>query len=221
MSSYCLGIDGAGNLRQAADGRVLARRCDGLLRRGLVDVGEAHPLHGVEVIKIAPIFLEPVRGRQGLGVISEMVLAELACGVAKIVQELGECRCTCPQVGRASGDFRQGHADAQRVHAGEEGSTPSRAALLGVISHEDRAFIADAIDVRRFADREAPVIDARLHPADVITHDEEDVRLLLRRSRCRHLLLRDHRSSRYNRCQAEAEKRRHEGNCASMTAPGL
>ena len=70
-------------------------------------------MHGIEVIKIAPIFLEPVRGRQGLGVVSEMVLAELACGVAKIVQELGECRCTCPQVGRASGNFRQGHANAR------------------------------------------------------------------------------------------------------------
>ena len=30
----------------------------------LVDVGEAHPLHGVEVIEIAPKFLEPVCRRQ-------------------------------------------------------------------------------------------------------------------------------------------------------------
>ena len=49
-------------------------------------------MHGIEVIKIAPIFLEPVRGRQGLGGIAKMVLAELACGVAKIEQELGEVR---------------------------------------------------------------------------------------------------------------------------------
>ena len=43
------------------------------------------------------------------------------------------------------------------------------------------------------------VIDARLHPADVVTHDEEDVRLLLLSYR---------RSSRYNRCHADGEERR-------------
>ena len=40
--------------------------------------GKLTALHGIEVIKIAPIFLEPVRGRQGLGGIAEMVLAELS-----------------------------------------------------------------------------------------------------------------------------------------------
>ena len=85
-----LGVDGARNLRQARDRCVLARWCDCLLRRGLVDVGEAHLLHGIEVIEIAPKFLEPVRRRERRGVISEMVLAELACGVAEIEQELGE-----------------------------------------------------------------------------------------------------------------------------------
>ena len=62
------------------------------------------------------------------------------------------------------------------AHARNEGSTPSRAALLGVISHELCAFVADAVDVGRFADRQALVIDARLHPADVIAHDEENIR---------------------------------------------
>ena len=38
------------------------------------------------------------------------------------------------------------------MHAGEEGVAPGGAALLGVIRHEDRAFIADAIDVRGFTD---------------------------------------------------------------------
>ena len=128
-----------------------------------------------------------------------MVLAELACGVAKIVQELRECRCTCPQVGRASGDFRQGHANAKRLHASEEGSTPGRATLFGVISHEGRAFIADAVDIGRLTYRQAAVIDARLHPADIVAHDEQDVRLLLLSYR---------RSSRYNRCHADGEERR-------------
>ena len=54
----------------------------------LVDVGEAHLLHRVEVIEIAPVFLEAVRRRQRLGVVAQVVLAELAGGVAEVVQEL-------------------------------------------------------------------------------------------------------------------------------------
>src|SRR5262249_29874134 len=61
----------------------------------------------------------------------------------------------------------------------DEGRTPRRAALLGVIVREHRAFVADAVDVRRFPDHQAAVVDARLHPADVVAHDEEDVGLLL------------------------------------------
>ena len=173
-----LRIDGAGNLGQAGDRRVLAGRRDGLLGRGLVDVGEAHPLHRVEVIEVAPEFLEAVRGRQRVGVVAEMVLAELAGVVAEIVQEPGERRRAGPQVGRAAGKLRRDHAGAQRMHAGEEGVAPGRAALLGVVGHEHRAFVADAVDVGRFADHQAAVVDARLHPADVVAHDEQDVGLV-------------------------------------------
>ena len=175
-----LGIHGAGNLGQAGDRRVLAWRRDGLLGRRLVDVGEAHPLHRVEVIEVAPEFLEAVRGRQRIGVVAQMVLAELAGVVAEIEQELGKRRRAGPQIGWAAGKLRQDHAGAQRMHAGEEGVAPGRAALLGVVGHEDRAFVADAIDVGRLADHQAAVVDARLHPADVVAHDEEDVRFALR-----------------------------------------
>ena len=45
-----LRIHRAGDLRQAGDRCVLARRRDGLHRGSRVDVGEAHLLHRVEVI---------------------------------------------------------------------------------------------------------------------------------------------------------------------------
>ena len=161
-------------------GVLRARRRDRLLGRGLVDVREAHALHRIEVIQVAPEFLEAVRGRQRVGVVAEMVLAELAGVVAEIEQEFGERRSAGPQIGRAAGQLRGDHAGAQRIHAGEEGIAPGRAALLGVIVHEDCAFVADAIDVRRLADHQAAVVDARLHPADIVTHDEEDVGFLCR-----------------------------------------
>ena len=144
-------IDRARHFRDAGDRRVPARRRNRLLGRGLVDVREAHALHRIEVIQIAPEFLEAVRGRQRVGVIAEMVLAELAGVVAEIEQEFRDRRRAGPQIGRAAGQLRRDHAGAQRMHAGEEGIAARRAALLGVIMREQRAFIADAIDVRRLA----------------------------------------------------------------------
>ena len=131
------------------------------------------------MIQVAPEFLEAVRGRQRVGVVAQVVLAELAGVVAEIEQELGKRRRPGPQVGWAAGNFRQDHANADRLHAGDEGRPPRRAALLGVIVREHRAFVADAIDVGRFADHQTTVVDARLHPADIVAHDEEDIGLLL------------------------------------------
>ena len=121
----------------------------------LVDVGEAHLLHGIEVIEIAPIFLEAMRRRQRRGVVAQMVLAELACGIAEIMQEFGDRRRAGPQIGRAARQLRRDHAGAQRIHAGKEGVAPGGAALHGDIVHEDRALLADAVDVRRLADHQA------------------------------------------------------------------
>src|SRR5260370_11523394 len=65
-----------------------------------------------------------------------------------------------------------------RIHAGEEGITSGSATLNGDIVHEDGAFIADAVDVGSLANDQAAMVDARLHPADVIPHDKKDVRFL-------------------------------------------
>ena len=144
-------------------------------RFAAVDVGEAHLLHRVQVIEPAPVFLEAVRGRQSGGVIAKVVLAKFTGGIAEIVQELSKRRCARPQIGRAAGQLRWNHARAQWVHAGEERIAPGGAALHAEIVHEDGAFMADAVDIGRFADHQAAMIDARLHPADVVRHDEDDV----------------------------------------------
>src|SRR5689334_15052321 len=111
--------------------------------------------------------------------IAQMVLAELTGVVAQIAQEPGERRRPGPQVGRATRQLRRDHAGAQRMHAGEEGVASCRATLLGVVVGEHRAFLAYAVDVGRLADHQAAVVDPRLHPANVVAHDEEDVGLLL------------------------------------------
>ena len=47
--------------------------------------------------------------------------------------------------------------------------------------HEHAAFLRDAINVWRFPDHQAAMIAARLHPADVIAHDKQDVGFLVLR----------------------------------------
>ena len=106
---------------KSRDRRVHARRGDGLLGRGLVEVGEAHALHRIEVVQVTPVFLEAVRRRQRVGVVAEMVLTELAGVVAEIEQELGDRGRAWAQIGRAARKLRRNHASAQRMHAGEEG----------------------------------------------------------------------------------------------------
>src|SRR5262249_50692732 len=67
----------------------------------------------------------------------------------------------------------------------EEGITSGSTALHGHIVHELRPLLTDAIDVGGFTNHQALMVDAWLHPTDVIPHDEQNVglRLLLRRSR--------------------------------------
>src|SRR4029077_9986559 len=96
--------------------------------------------------------VKAMRRRQRVGVVAEVVLAELAAVVAEIAQEPRKRRGSGPQVGRAARQLRRDPARAKRMHAGEEGVSAGGAALLGVVRHEDAAFVSDAVDVRRFPD---------------------------------------------------------------------
>src|SRR5262249_45149824 len=97
-----LGVHRAGHLWNARYWRVFARRRNALRSRIPVDVWKADLLHCVEMVEVAPEFVEAVRGRQGVGVIAEMVLAELTGVVADVTQEHRHRRGTWSQVGRAA-----------------------------------------------------------------------------------------------------------------------
>ena len=56
---------------------------------------------------------------------------------------------------------------------------PGRAALLGVVVDKLGALICEAINVGRFAQPHPLLVGTHLHPTDVVTHNEEDVGLLL------------------------------------------
>ncbi len=59
-----------------------------------------------------------------------------------------------------------------------ERCAPRRAALLGVVIGEERPFMRYAVDVRRSASHHAVMVGANVPDADVIGHDDENVRLL-------------------------------------------
>jgi hypothetical protein len=51
------------------------------------------------------------------------------------------------------------------------------AALLSVEVGEHRAFLRDAVEIGRAIAHDAVVVATQIEPADVIGHDEQDVRL--------------------------------------------
>ena len=108
------GIHGAGNLRQAGNWRIFARWRHSLIGRRRVDVREAHALHRVEVIEIAPEFVEAVRGRQSIRVVaSDSCRTRRCCSRDRA----GTMRAPACRVAGMSGCPGAGadHARAQRI----------------------------------------------------------------------------------------------------------
>ena len=109
-----------------------------LVAVGLV-VGERVPVrvgHGVEVIQVSEELIEAVQRRQVLVQVAEVVLAELAGGVALRLERGGDGA----GLGRHA-DVRAGLADgrqtrAERDLAGDEAGPARRAARLGVVVGE-------------------------------------------------------------------------------------
>ena len=75
----------------------------------------------------------------------------------------------------------RGHAGADGQFAGDEVRPARRATRLGVIVGEHHAFLGHLVEVRRPPGHHAAMVGADVPHADVVAHDEEDVRLLARR----------------------------------------
>ena len=123
---------------------------------------------GVEVIEVAEELVEAVHRRQVLVAIAEVVLAELAGGVAEVLQDLRDRRVLGFEAQRRAGHADLGEAGADRLLAGDEGGTAGGAALLAVEVGEHRAFPGDAVDVGRPVAHDAVVVAADIEPADVV-----------------------------------------------------
>ena len=155
-----------------------AARTELLLERGILRiVGQLRLLLGVEVIEIAEELVEAVHGRQVFVPIAEMVLAELAGGVAERLEQFGDGRVFLLQADRRAGHADLGQAGADRVLPGDEAGAAGGAALLAVVVGERHAFFGDAVDVRGPVAHHAAAVVADVPHADVVAPENEDVRL--------------------------------------------
>jgi hypothetical protein len=116
-----------------------------------------------------------MHGRQKLVAIAEMVLAELAGGVAERFQHFRDGRVFRMQSDRRAGHADFGQAGADRVLTGDEACAAGRAALLAAPIGEGRPFLRDAIDVGRLVAHHALAVMADVPIADVVAPNDEDI----------------------------------------------
>ena len=108
----------------------------------------------------------------------------------------------------------RGHAGADRQLAGDEVGAARRAARLGVVVGEQHAFGGELVEVRRPPGHHAAVVGADVPDADVVAHDDDDVRPLSRR---RLWLLRLRRCR--NACSCQRGRGQQRGAAQQQIAP--
>ena len=136
--------------------------------------------HRVQVVQVAEELVEAVHRRQVLVQVAQVVLAELAGCIAKRLQHGGQRDRLGGHTDIGSGLADGGQTRAEGQLAGDEIGAPGGAARLGVIVGESHAVLGELVEVRRLARHDALVIGADVEPADVVAHDDEDVRLVRR-----------------------------------------
>ena len=112
-------------------------------------VGKLRLLLGVEVVEVAEELVEAVDGGQRLVAVADVVLAELAGGVAEALHHPADRGVELAHPHRRAREADLGQAGAQAVLAGQEGGAAGGAALLAVVVEEADALLADAVDVGR------------------------------------------------------------------------
>src|SRR4029077_5347614 len=123
--------------------------------------------------------VESVYGRQEFIAIAKVVFAKLTGGITERLQQFRDGRVfrLKSESGAGHSDFSQ--AGAERVLAGDEGGTSSGAALLAVPVGESHSFLGHAVDVRRLVAHHPAAIVADVPHADVVSPENQDVRLFL------------------------------------------
>ena len=133
---------------------------------------------GIQMVEVAEELIEAVDGRQKFVSVTEMVLAELSSRISLRLEQLGDGRIFARQSFLCSRQANFQKPRPQRTLAGDESSPAGGAGLLSIIIGENRTFVGNAIDVGRPVSHHPAVVGADVPVADVVRHNDENVRLL-------------------------------------------
>jgi hypothetical protein len=135
-------------------------------------------LLGIEVVQAAEEFIEAVHRGQELVAVAQVVLAELAGGIAVRLEHLGDRRIFLLQADIGAGHANLGQTRANGVLPGDECRTTRGAALLSIIVSKGDAFLGDAVDVRGAIAHLATAVEADVPPAHVVAPENQDIGFL-------------------------------------------
>src|SRR5215467_5005787 len=93
------------------------------------------------------------------------------------IHDIRHARIIGPEPELRAGEADLGQSRADRRLPGDKGGAAGGATLLAVPVGENRSFPADPVDVWRAVSHHAHVVGADVEPADVVTHDEQNVGL--------------------------------------------
>ena len=127
----------------------------GTIGRVLRIVRQLRLFLGVEVIEVAEELVEAVHRRQRFVAVADVVLAELAGGVAEVLEQAADRGIELAHAHRRAGEADLGQSGANAVLTGEERRAAGGARLLAVVVQELDALAGDAVDVRRLVAHQA------------------------------------------------------------------
>ncbi len=110
-----------------------------------------------------------------------MIFAELPGRIALRLEDGGQGNGLVRQADVGAGLADGGEPGTQRDLAGDEIGAPRRTAGFGVVVGEHHPVGGELVEVRRLARHHAAMIGADVEPADIVAHDDDDVRLVRRR----------------------------------------
>ena len=140
-------------------------------------IGVRGIFHRIEVIQVAKEFVEAVDRRQEFIQVAQMILAELAGGVPLRFERGGNRASLGRQSGFGACLADGGHAGADGELARDEVRAAGRATGFRVVIGEQHSLFGQLVEIRRPAGHQPAVISADIPHADIIAHDEHDVRL--------------------------------------------
>ena len=136
-------------------------------------------LFGVQVVQIAVELIESVERWQMFVPVTQVVLAELAGGIALRLQHFGERGILGLHAHRPPDHAYRGQACPDGIHARHERRTTGGAGWMRVMIAEHSPFLGNAIDVGCAVAHDTTTVNAQVGEADIVTPDDDDIGLLL------------------------------------------